>query len=85
MVAQSGVETYQGLIHPVAPALPFGFVFAAPISTGTTAPNIFIVPAEVMEDRNVQAWHFRLAPWSHKMDAQGRYWFLVTKAEPATP
>lgn len=85
VVAQSGVETYQGLIHPVAPALPFGFVFAPPISTGTTAPNIFIVPAEVMEDRNVQAWHFHLAPWSHKMDAQGRYWFLVTKAEPATP
>jgi len=43
------------------------------------------VPAEVMERRDVQAWRFRLAPWSHKMDAQGQYWFLVTRAEPAFP
>ena len=82
-VAQSGVESYQGLVHPVSPALPFGFIFAAPVGTATTAPNIFIVPAEVMESRGVQAWHFLLAPWSHKTDAQGRYWFLVTRAEPA--
>jgi hypothetical protein len=85
LIAQSGVEAYQGLIHPVAPALPFGFVFAPPIGTGTTSPNIFIVPAEVMERRDVQAWRFRLAPWSHKMDAQGQYWFLVTRAERAYP
>jgi hypothetical protein len=85
LVAQSGVEAYQGLIHPVSPPLPFGFVFAPPVGTGMTAPNIFIVPAEVMERPDVQAWHFHLAPWSHKMDAQGRIWFLVTKAEPVSP
>ncbi|MBV9983265.1 hypothetical protein [Bradyrhizobium sp.] len=82
VVAQSGVESYQGLIHPVSPALPFGFVFAAPLGTGMTAPNIFIVPAEVMESRDVQAWHFRLEPRAYKADAPGRYWFLVTRAEP---
>jgi hypothetical protein len=82
VVAQSGVESYQGLTHPVSPALPFGFVFAPPVGPGMTAPNIFIVPAEVMESRDVQAWHFRLAPWAHKADAPGQYWFLVTRAEP---
>jgi hypothetical protein len=85
VIAESGVEAYQGLIHPVSPALPFGFVFAAPLGTGTTAPNIFIVPAAVMERRDVQAWHFRLAPSSHKAEAQGQYWFLVTQAGPANP
>jgi hypothetical protein len=85
LVAQSGVEADQGLIHPLAPPLPFGFVFAPPIGSGVTAPNIFIVPAEVMDRRDVRAWRFRLAPWSHKTDARGQYWFLVTQAEPATP
>jgi hypothetical protein len=83
LVIQSGVESSQGLVHPVSPALPFGFVFAPPVGTGMTAPDIFIVPAAVMERRDVQAWHFWLAPWSHKLDAQGRSWFLVTSAEPA--
>jgi hypothetical protein len=83
LVAQSGVEAYQGLTHPVTPALPFGFVFAVPVGSAMTAPNMFIVPAEVVDRRDVRAWHFRLAPWSHKMDAQGQYWFLVTQAEPA--
>lgn len=85
LVAQSGVEAYQGLTHPVAPSLPFGFVFAVPIGSGVTAPNMFIVPAEVIDRRDVSAWHFRLAPWSHKIDAQGQYWFLVTQADPANP
>jgi hypothetical protein len=85
LVAQSGVEGYQGLTHPLAPSLPFGFVFAPPVGSAVTAPNMFIVPAEVMDRRDVRAWRFHLAPWSHKMDAQGQYWFLVTQAEPATP
>jgi len=85
VVAQSGVEFYQGLTHPVSPPLPFGFVYALPVGTGTTEPNTFIVPAEVVERRDVQAWRFHVAPWAHKADAPGRYWSLVTKAEPWRP
>jgi hypothetical protein len=82
LVAQSGVELYQGLLHPIPPPMPFGFVFAAPIDEGMIGPNIFIVPAQVMEGRDVPAWRLEFQPWSHKNDAQGQYWFLVTKAEP---
>jgi len=82
LVTQSGVEVYQGLVHPVSPPVPFGFLFAAPVKEGAIGPNIFIVPANVMENRSERTWHFRLQPWLHKADAQGRYWFFVTGAEP---
>jgi hypothetical protein len=82
LVVQSRVESDQGLVHPVSPPVAFGFVFAPPAMQGVAGPTLFIVPAHVMEDRDVLMWHFWLEPWAHKADAPGRYWFLVTKAEP---
>lgn len=82
LVAQSGVELDQGLLHPVTPPLPFGFVFAPRVEKGSPSSNQFIVPADVMERRDVPAWHFKLEPWQHKPNAHGNYWFYVTKAEP---
>jgi hypothetical protein len=76
------VELDQGLLHPVTPPLPFGFVFAPRVEKGALSFNQFIVPADVMERRDVPVWHFKLGPWRHKPDAQGNYWFYVTKAEP---
>jgi hypothetical protein len=82
VIKQSEVESYQGLLHPVTPSLPFGFVYAPRIEKGAFSSNQFIVPAEVVERRDVPAWHFQLEPWRHKPDAPGNYWFNVTKAEP---
>jgi hypothetical protein len=81
IIEQSTVESYQGLLHPVTPPLPFGFVFA-PRLDGILSFSQFIVPAEVVGRRDVPAWHFQFEPWQHKPDASGNYWFKVTKADP---
>lgn len=82
IVAQSDIESYQGLLHPVAPGLPFGFVFAPRLERGVESAPLFIVPANVVERRDVSAWRFQLEPWQLKPDAQGVYWLKVTQARP---
>jgi hypothetical protein len=83
LIAQSGVESNQGLLHPVTPTLPFGFVFAPRLETGTLSAFQFIVPANVIERRNIPAWHFWVKPWHHINPNQNNdWWFYVTKAEP---
>lgn len=83
IVAMTGVEEVsQGLLHPVMPALPFGFVFAPRTEPGAPTHRLFIVPAEVMERRDVPAWRFTTAPWNHKKDVKGNYWVNVTAATP---
>jgi hypothetical protein len=83
MVTQSNMETYQALIHPVIPPLPFGFVFAPRMEKGVQSLTQFIVPAEVLERTDVPAWRLHLMRWGHKPDSgYGELWFYVTKAEP---
>ncbi|MCA6099027.1 hypothetical protein [Bradyrhizobium australafricanum] len=83
MIAQSGVEHYQDLIHPIMPPLPFGFVFAPRMEKGVVGEPLYIVPAEVVERPDVQAWHFDLKPWGQLHAGFGvPYWVYVTKAEP---
>jgi hypothetical protein len=77
MVAQSNLEIYQELIHPVLPALPFGFVFAPRLEKGVSSYTNFIVPAEVLERHAVPRWRFQLMRWGDK-----EFWFYVVKAEP---
>jgi hypothetical protein len=80
IIRRSGVEYYQNLIHPVAPPLPFGFVFAPRIEPGVASANQYIVPAEVLERPDVPAWRFKLQRWGYK--GIGEYWYRVTHAEP---
>jgi hypothetical protein len=75
-------EYYQGLLHPVAPALPFGFVFAPRLEKGFDSYYQYIVPAEVMERPDVRAWRFKIEPWRHKTDVTGNIWVHVTDAQP---
>jgi hypothetical protein len=82
ILEQSNVESYQNLIHPTLPPLPFGFVFAPRVEKGSISAPLYIVPAEVVERRDVSAWHFELKPWGEKQNGGGGYWFYVTKAEP---
>lgn len=81
IVRQSGIETNQELLHPVAPPLPFGFIFAPRLEKSVLSIIQYIVPAEVIERRAVPAWHFRLEPWIHKPNTKGEYWFHVTEAK----
>jgi len=81
IVRQSGVEIYQGLLHPVMPPLPFGFVFAPRLERDYPSYHQYIVPPEVFERHNVAAWHFELKQWQKKPTGFP-YWFYVTKAEP---
>ena len=83
IIQRSGVELIQDLIHPVTPPLPFGFVFAPRVEPGVMSSNQFIVPAEVLERRDVPAWRFKLQRWGYK--GIGEYWYRVTRAEPLNP
>jgi hypothetical protein len=86
IVAQSHLEDdYQGLLHPVAPPLPFGFVFAPRMEGGVLSDHQYIVPAEVMERRDVPAWRFKFEPWQHKPNLAGDYWVHVIEAAPWSP
>jgi hypothetical protein len=80
---QSDIEEYyQGLLHPVAPPLPFGFVFAPRLEKGIGSYYQYIVPVEVMERRDVPAWRFKIEPWRHKPDVTGNVWVHVIEAQP---
>jgi hypothetical protein len=86
MIAQSLVENYyQGLLHPVAPPLPFGFVFAPRLEAGILSDHQYIVPAKVMETPGVAAWRFKFEPWQHKPGLAGDYWVHVVEAVPWSP
>jgi hypothetical protein len=67
----SGFEAYQDLIHPVSPSLPFGFVFAPRMERGVDSTALYIVPPEVLERRDVQAWRFDLKRWGTGRAAMG--------------
>jgi hypothetical protein len=82
ILRQSGIEIYQDLIHPILPPLPFAFVFAPRLEKGSVSPSLYIVPPEVVERRDVPAWHFNFKRWGYKPGGYGEYWFYVTKAEP---
>jgi hypothetical protein len=82
IIAQSGVESYKDLIHPTLPPLPFGFIFAPRVEKEVGSGVLYIVPAEVIERRDVPAWHFDLKRWGAEHSGYGDYWFYVTKAEP---
>jgi hypothetical protein len=84
IIARSGVEYYQDLIHPNLPPMPFGFVFAPRVEKSAASGSLYIVPPEVLERREVPAWHFDLKPWGDR-HGYGEYWFYVTKAEPWQP
>jgi hypothetical protein len=85
IIEQSGVETYQGLLHPTLPPLPFGFIYAPRLEKNTTEPSEFIVPVEVIERHDVPFWHFQSIEWGNKANRLGDYWLYVTKAEPWQP
>jgi hypothetical protein len=81
LLRQTGVQQYQDLIRPVLPPLPFGFVFAPRLEKGSLSSSLYVVPSEVVERRDVPAWHFNLKRWDHK-PGRVEYWSYVTKAEP---
>jgi hypothetical protein len=82
IVRQTGIEQYQDLIHSVLPPLPFGFVFAPQLETGGMSFSLYLVPQEVVERRDVPAWHFNLKRWDHTPGGRAEYWSYVTRAEP---
>jgi len=82
ILGQSGIELNQGLIHPVLPPLPFGFVFAPRLEKGSISSSLYIVPPEVVERRDVPAWHFDLERWDHRPGGHAEHWLYVTRAEP---
>lgn len=84
IIKQSSIETYQELIHPAPPPLPFGFVFAPRLERGTTIALLFLVPAQVLERGDVPVWHFDYEPWGVRHNPFV-YWFHVTRAAPYHP
>ncbi|HZT87363.1 MAG TPA: hypothetical protein VFA12_05290 [Stellaceae bacterium] len=82
-IGAGGTESYQSLLHPTAPPLPFGFAFA-PRADGNvnSNDNIYIVPPEVMTRHDVTAWRFRIAPWQQRPGVEP-FWVNVANATPA--
>jgi hypothetical protein len=84
IVRRSGIETYQGLVTPKPPPLPFGFILSPQLVIGEPTAHQFIVPPEVMTRKEVRAWRFETADFQPK-PGFGPYWLLVTKADPLPP
>lgn len=82
IVAQSGLERYQGLLQPNAPSVPFGFVFAPRLERGSQSGPAFIVPEEVLLRKDVPAWRFKVIRWNNPKPGNEK-WYLVTSASPA--
>jgi hypothetical protein len=80
IVRHSGVETFQGLIHPDMPPLPFGFIFAPRIDDADSSDE-FIVPAQVLERRDINSWQLQYRNWQQK-PGFGPYWFYTEEAHP---
>jgi hypothetical protein len=76
----SNVEFYQGLLHPQTPEVPFGFIWAPRLESGAQSDFQYIVPAEVMQRRDVSVWKFQVREWNRK-EPYSSYWFFVDKAE----
>jgi hypothetical protein len=86
IIATTGVEQYQDLLRPASPPLPFGFVFAPRAEKGVESSHLYIVSAEVLERRDVRAWHFYLKKWGDLRNVYNfEYWQYVTRAEPWRP
>ncbi len=84
IVRRSGFEHYQGLVTPVVPSLPFGFVAAPRAKRGEPSDRLYIVPAHVLQRPDVTHWVFTVEDWQLKPPSTAR-WYLVTKAEPLVP
>jgi hypothetical protein len=81
IIRNSGIEIYQGLVTPIAPPTPFGFVISASLRHDGGSNYSFIVPPDVVERQDVRAWRFVVQDWQRKPN-YGPYWFYVTRAEP---
>jgi hypothetical protein len=81
IIRNSGIEIYQGLVTPIAPPTPFGFVISASLRHDGGSNYSFIVPPDVVERQDVRAWRFVVRDWQRKPN-YGPYWFYVTRAEP---
>jgi len=84
IIEKSGVEGYQGVIHPEAPPLPFGFIFAPRLEQNAASDYQFIVPAEVLQRPEVEAWRFqvRVRQLKPSFPGYGYFFLYVTHAEP---
>ncbi|WP_458760241.1 hypothetical protein ACSVBT_05410 [Afipia sp. TerB] len=81
IVALSGVEGYQGLLHPQSPNVPFGFITVPRRERGASSESLYVVPPEVLLRKEVGAWKFSTADWN-LIPGKSPYWRLVTRAEP---
>jgi hypothetical protein len=79
-IKASNVEIYQGLLNPVTPAAPFGFIWAPRLESAATSDFQYIVPAEVIQRSDVTVWRFQVREWNRKQP-YGPYWFFVENAE----
>ena len=79
LIAQSGVEQYQGLFTPAEPTVPFGFVSAVRAERELSSQYHYIVPPEVLLRREVAYWRFDTIDWNKK---DWPYWVMVTRAVP---
>ena len=81
IIEESGAQNDQGLVRPQVPPLPFGFIFAPRLEKNGESDRLFIVPAAIIERREVAAWRLRYEQWQRKPSVSPT-WFYVTHADP---
>jgi hypothetical protein len=84
VIKESNIESYQELIHPQRPPVPFGFIFSPRLEQGLPSNHQFIVPPEVLGRREIRAWRFHTEERQKPGPLGGGffYWLYVTHAEP---
>jgi hypothetical protein len=81
IVRASGIESYQGLVTPKAPPLPFAFLTSARLEKASGSHYQYIAAPEVILRRDVPGWRLDLTAWQVK-PPHGPYWHMVTNATP---
>ena len=66
LIKQSNIEMYQGILSPLAPTTPFGFIWAPRLEPRAHSDFQYIVPVEVMQRTDVKVWKFRVREWNRK-------------------
>jgi hypothetical protein len=84
IIEYSGIEYYQGLVTPQAPATPFGYIYAARAEPGLDSFYSYVVPSDVITRKDVSAWRLKIEEWQRK-PGLGPYWYFVPRADPLEP
>jgi hypothetical protein len=83
---RSGAEATQGIVTPVSPAVPFGFVILPRLDSRggrfSDGGITLITPPEMITRRDVDAWRVSYEGWNQLGGLFSEHWYHVVHADP---